>query len=87
VRIAEIFNRRIIEGQQPWSRPLYLKLYAVPCGFNVEKINLVDLIFMDHNGELRRILESHLADPERPQHDLQEILVGNILVPFDPCDS
>lgn len=65
----------------------YWKLHAVPSGSNVEKIDLVNLVFVDHDGQLRGILESHFADPERPQHYLQEILVGNVLVSFDPRDS
>lgn len=33
------------------------------------------------------VLESHFADPERQQHYLQEICVGNVLVSFYPRDS
>jgi len=63
------------------------KLHTVPSGSNIQKIDLIDFVIMDNDGQLRGILKSHLAYPERPQHDLQEIFIGNIFVPFDSGDS
>ena len=62
----------------------YWRLHAVPGGFNIEKIDLVNLVFVNHDGQLRGVLESHFADSERPQHYLQEILVGDVFVSLDP---
>src|ERR1700733_10725614 len=68
-----------------YSEESVVTLNAIPRSLYVQKIDLVNLILVNHHRKPCRIFESHFANPEGPQHNFKKILICDALVPLDSC--
>jgi hypothetical protein len=75
----------LIQQSTDESENPVLYLQTILGRFNIQQVNFVYLACMYNNVQLCWILKSHLTNPKRPKHYLQQVLITNIPVFFDAC--